>query len=405
VAFAAACVVSFALDLLIEHWAEQDSRTSSLVTPILALDGVYQRLLLAPRAASPRYTALVEINSQREPGVPSLNNVCAQRVFLASLLRRLADSKPSVIGVDKFFLRDGCTDRPEATDALVSAFEALRAQDVRLVVGARIQCDDDGQDCRFDPALPYVQIHPELQAVLNINRDNRRLPLRWSALSEGNRVSMNTFALRLAQIHEPDLAEREQRLQTFIDAGAEMAPYIGFVKKAEFPLFPAGELLCGTRVLESKDWTACEAIDIPASVSNRLRSRILIVGESHPDVDRHRSVIGRNIEGYVLQANYVEALLDSRYYRPASAIWKYVFTFVWLAAFELIFIVFIKRYGLLALSAAGVFAVTYLFLFLLLVHFNIYLNPTVAGILALAFRVTDLAFHPVKRMAEETLHA
>lgn len=68
----------------------------------------------------------------------------------------------------------------------------------------------------------------------------------------------------------------------------------------------------------------------------RMSGKVVVTGE----VDRsdvHNSVVGE-MAGYLMQANFIEAFLDDRYYRSMPAL-DFVYGFIFLAALELILIV------------------------------------------------------------------
>jgi CHASE2 domain-containing sensor protein len=82
-------------------------------------------------------------------------------------------------------------------------------------------------------------------------------------------------------------------------------------------------------------WRACE----DAGLSKKLRSladgRVVIIGEDVTDADRHDTVVG-GLPGYMLQANYIESLLDDRLIRPVPEGLNMMAGLRFFAAFEYI---------------------------------------------------------------------
>jgi CHASE2 domain-containing sensor protein len=61
----------------------------------------------------------------------------------------------------------------------------------------------------------------------------------------------------------------------------------------------------------------------------KLRDRVAVVGQVWPGQDVHESVIGA-VPGVVLQANYIESLLDQRIFKPLDPWLQLLIGAVWL---------------------------------------------------------------------------
>jgi hypothetical protein len=174
--------------------------------------------------------------------------------------------------------------------------------------------------------------------VINLDLNTRRLPLKWhvfrskdQAKEKSDGESRETLALVAARAYDSELLLRHPRLRAFIDSGEH--PYISFLKKEDFLVIPAGRILTRGGSNES-DEAQGHLDEKPMPELRRLTGRIVLIGEINRDSDEHLSVVGP-IPGVYLQANYVEALLDDRYFRPIPLL-DYVSGFLILMLLKLI---------------------------------------------------------------------
>jgi hypothetical protein len=125
-----------------------------------------------------------------------------------------------------------------------------------------------------------------------------------------------------------------------------------------------------------------------------LRNKIVVVGWADPG-DVHQSVVGK-VPGYLLQANYIEALLDDRYFGSVRCWTNYLTGLMIFAAFQMILVFYehkpLRLLGTLAFLFIGVLGCIYL----IMMHLHIYLNPMGIGLLAIGIKLTDLLFSSVK---------
>jgi len=95
-------------------------------------------------------------------------------------------------------------------------------------------------------------------------------------------------------------------------------------------------------------------------------------------------VVG-TIPGVYLQANFIEALLDDRYYED-SPVLSYVFAFLFLAAIEAILMV-VRKSRAKRLGAIGIVVLAMLFLlYVAISDFHRYVNPVPFIAVALLIR-------------------
>jgi len=283
------------------------------------------------------YTTIVEFGTSRKPqshrvilvtlaaGTEPdevLSNVCAQRLFTARLIKRLNDLNVSVIAFDKFYNPKSCTREGEerATQAFVAAVRASRAVIVRglpsvmldhkqtaNITGDSTQNPKEREVCLRETATLDLPIPASNSGLLRLDADTRRIPLRWPAFQEdGKTVKLvDSFALVAVRAIEPEVLDTPV-LQQALDSGEQ--PYstnIPFAGRS------ALAILCGRNSKNATDWEKCET-DEPWS---EINGAIVVVGDHSGDTDKHPSIQGL-IYGVDLQANYIAALLDQRYYLP-----------------------------------------------------------------------------------------
>ncbi len=389
--FAGVFLVACVLGVGFESWLQRgiDSGESAAISQAAyAFGGLYQRIVAAPRSPIPRYTVVVEIDPEREPGLGGLHDVCRQRKTMAILIRRIAAAMPSAIIIDKFF---GQTDCPgEINPALTAAMSEVSAK-VALVVGRQVLGGGYLQPS-FLVGLPDLK-----EAIVNIDPDTRKLPLKWQVFPTKADMERNTglvwyetLSLKAAEAQEKGrLTERHPRLAKLLNPVQH--PYISFLGLQQFEQFrfPAGYILCGREVRPGEDATACSGSpkDLAA-----LSGKIVLIGEISPEADEHLTVLGR-IPGVYLQANFIEALLDDRYYQGVPKL-GYLFGFFFLAGLELILAVFRRSWVKMVSIIALLVLVLLFLLYVVISGLHYYVNPLPFIALALLIRAlaTNLPF-------------
>jgi CHASE2 domain-containing sensor protein len=120
-----------------------------------------------------------------------------------------------------------------------------------------------------------------------------------------------------------------------------------------------------------------------------MRGRVVIFGETGHRLDTHTSVVGP-VSGVFMQANFVEALLDDRYFKAVPAL-DYLFG---IATFLTVTLIGVKLHGrpglailLIALTVTSMIGVVVGFIFL----GGRYVNPVGVSVLALLFDGSHLA--------------
>ena len=315
----------------------------------------------------------VWIVSYSERDFPSIANPCSKRAFTAAIITRLAQFSPSVIAVDHWYSPDRCNlgkEDPERSGELTAAIRTVSTT-TRIVIGADSDSweelsEDELSALRQRGFSPGDQIvnppEPTLaptefnsdnvrSALVRLNCDNRRIPLLWHVYLDrkhipNNAVMATSLALETARIDQSTLTPalnsrvRSRQYPSSIGEGESSSlkngssidrliadrqhPFTGFMGESEFSplrdgqLLTASALLCGSNVqgtaLAMKDWSHCNGAK-PEDLA-KLRSTVIVIGQNI-DSDQHKSVLG-TVPGYLLHANYIDALLSDFYFRPLN---------------------------------------------------------------------------------------
>jgi CHASE2 domain-containing sensor protein/class 3 adenylate cyclase len=376
--FLVACVLTFGFELWVDRTIAE---SPGVAQAAFTFSGIYQKIVAAPRNPIPHYTAVVEIDPERDPGSVGLQDLCRQRKMMAVLIRRLAAAMPSVIVIDKFFSETVCPN--DINPDLIAVMTEVNAK-VPVVVGRKVVTDGTYMQASLLSGLGLRE------AIVNIDPDTRKLPLKWEVFRnkddmehDRGMVWRETLALTAAQAYEKGKLEVEHpHLAKLLNPVKN--PYISFLDIQQFKPYRylAGFVLCGRDVRPGEDAIACQG---SASELGALSGKIVLIGENS-DQDIQTTVVGR-IPGVYLQANFIEALLDDRYYEGVPVL-SYLFGFLFLASLEAILLVFnswIKRLG----AIGGLLLTTLFLLYIVITDFHLYVNPV--PFIALALLVRALA--------------
>ncbi len=270
------------------------------------------------------FTRLITLSNKSEP----IEDKCEGREFMAKLLLRLRDIEPAVVVIDKWFSVDICKDSP-GTTSLKSAVLQL-SEKVPIVLGEnsdtlgelRANADPNLGKLLQDGFTEKDQLanKPHLvpdngkrifYGLVRLNCDTRRIPLKWQvygdeeSVRQRHMVSLPSLSLAAATVVDKDVAKN---VRAFLNEGEH--PQTSFLTDDNFKPVHAMQIVCGTAPVNPQVWRGCSpAIEDDLDV----RNKVAIIGE-YSSEDEHRSLIGQ-VPGVVVQANYVEALLDDRYFR------------------------------------------------------------------------------------------
>jgi CHASE2 domain-containing sensor protein len=412
VIFIVACALTYYLEHAIEDITHDENRGTTSQS-IFDARGVYENLIGTwPRRLVPRYTVLVKIDKTaqtmningavryiKDPFAIGLTNVCEQRGMMARLLLSIARQEPAVIVVDKYFTAGTCENNPKGTQALQQAVAEI-SQRMPIVVGLRVD--------RKRPKPPTQDWHPLIEpldfpgsgrfaeAILNMDLDTRRLAFGWKVAKEDTKPGYTrTLSLETALLYDALLFQKHSSLEQMVHAATR--PYVSIMEGNRFKWYFAGDFFCGGGEPQALHESWCATRNGDVGSLTYLRGRIVLIGEDDLDNDGHHTVIGF-VPGMLLHANYIEALLDERYFRPAPPWVNYLIGFFFFVAIELSLM---ARNPLVCLLWVGVsIAVTLVLLSLIVRYLGVYVNPVTFSTLVLALTMISWMRERIMKKAE-----
>lgn len=314
---------------------------------------VHQRLVAdGYRNVRSRRVTVVPLSESTVPP-RALNNVCEQRWYIARLLQRLSTSGAAVIVIDKFFNPTSCDKDDPGTRELRSAAQHSTTP---IVVGLATDVAENARNnsCLIlSPSLDFgstASTDAELVAapspihygLTRLNSDIRKVPIRWplyrdhSSFIAGELATDDrgeSLAYVTATLVDPHLSE-EAQMQALRRSGFH--PITSFIEPTAVSQIDALKYLCAgpdRPDLESRYSMICaERKNLHVDVLGQ----VVVIGEELPGRDRH-SLFERDVSGMYLQANYIESLLDGRYFKPLPAEWNIGLFALWITLLYLMF--------------------------------------------------------------------
>lgn len=353
-----------------------------------------------------RRVTMITLDAATTPA-SAAQNVCEQRWLVAQAIRQLDAARAEVVVLDKGYDPTACPKTSEGTIALLSAAQEVAA---KIVVAAATHVppvDPKGCCLILNPSLDFGDKRngsgkAVVLGLTRLNADIRKIPLDWSVYSGDAAFSAHqdptndyqTLSYQAATFEDPHIAE-EVTLKRLKDSGTH--PLTIFIAPDKFEHGSAVALLCSgsyKAALESRYGLHCQ--DIPA-FGAELAGRVVILGDDYPGRDQWQ-LLGRQVPGVYLQANYIESLLDGRYQKPLSSSWNITILIVWLFLLYFLFWVIQPEIALIVCAIVG--AITwYLFLQILLlkgVYPDLWIQPL--GIAALLLKYIDARGHRLGEM-------
>lgn len=315
---------------------------SKYLQPALFYQAVTKAGYRHPRA---HYVRLVTFDPLKEPQWLQ-GSECLSRSFEAKLISAISKAHPALIVLDEYFPEDDCVEQDpktgefiedKKTKELKSAIAHLTQSGVPIVL-AEYSLNDDEQvefmqkgklrkGTRLKPweilLQPRIQFDGEdktppsiTYGAAELDADSRRIPIRWNEYDSQADMDAGKgpfellgLAAQAASVYDSSMSFQHQleRLDT-----AKEDPFTSFLAETEFIQFESLDVICGRSETSPKtDWQNCS----PSSFAMKdLSGHIVLVGDASED-DKHKSVLG-DVHGLVLQANYIESLLDDRVLFP-----------------------------------------------------------------------------------------
>ena len=343
-------IAILAIPFVLDHVAALDEQNTCLPheeRPSKLAPVGYRHLSRAGyRLPRSRVVRVVMLKEHVEPR-SVLTNLCEQRAFLAKLIKRLEGMDPALIVLDKYFSPNRCPEGDEGTKLL---FDAIQNRKVPIVVGLQtdilpdIELQETGQIPRacliLANRLEFSEgsvVTPLKFGLTRLNSDTSKIPLEWEVFDKGadvrNRMpkTLPTLSIVAAEQFDHGLGSNEA-LEYLLRAGKH--PFTSFIPTGDIRTYSALALLCKDTSQGQTDWQHCDPSDDP--LGDDLRGKIVVVGDWTNPGDQHPSMLGV-VPGIVLQANYIEALLDDRFFKPVPGGWIFVIYLLWLGVVCLIF--------------------------------------------------------------------
>jgi len=340
----------------------------------------------------------------REEDTPK--DPCARRLLEGTVASKVADTNPALIVFDAYFGPRTC---PSAADnKRFGEMIAAASQKVPIVYGRGahwypdVRAEDPVEFSRLQrwkeneivlrDTLRLEALRPDApgrisEGALAVGTDTRRIPLRWPAFQSLEAVQhqepqpLETLAVKALRAYHQRLSDalreglelpiaRDEVNSEYDETGRVVSevsdlernrrdPYTSFLSEQQLAIQSSMDLVCAL----SCQWSGCAHHN---SGFGDVKFPIVVIGRVDPS-DMHESIIGR-VPGAVLQANYIESLVDGRIFQPLATGWQVFLIVLWLLMLGYISWRFARRIALaLLMSVAGILV------FLVVVEFAVVL--------------------------------
>jgi len=306
-------------DVAFSHWDELFGREQC---GLVKARTWYQRVVtLGYRKPKPHFVRLVTVTPPQDS--------CEYRLLLAKLIGRIAETRPMMIVLDYSFSPHDCGEKTQILrDSIQSA--ANQAPVVFALASSTLQEVEDAHKAELDSLKDFGSedqaVWPSdvpadgstvVAGLYRLDCDTRRIPTYWPVFEKKNGRWMRdskavpTIALAAAMLYDPTLKDQPQ-------LNGRENPFTSFISEKAFDPIDAVHIL--DENVSPAEW--------------RLQRRIVVVGDAVRDP--HESVVGR-VPGVVLQANYIESLLDDRYFTSLSTAVGAAAAFICLVVIAVVF--------------------------------------------------------------------
>lgn len=354
-----------------------------------------------PRPTEARYAALVSITEDSEG---PLRGPCDVRAFLVQLLPAIVRARPNIVVLDVAPAdddrQDACDTKSPETMSLRAAVQAA-TETTPLVIGQPSSRLDDLTEERAQRLLANgfrvndlllrkpIQLTPKPQdlafGLVWPNQDIEKVPIDWEVhQSETSGAEpFPSLAFAAAKLYRSTIPNGEERFEQL--ESKQYHPVADLLPENSFALIPAISLLCSSQPGD-RDWRNCPRPTDFAS-QRMLHGRIVVVGFGDHHDDQWNTRRGR-MPGFVLHANYIEALLDARAFRPLTFWMTCLLSLLWLLLVEVPY--WIPKLSILkAISFSVLISLLVVFLvqYVALVNLGLYINLFAPSVLLLAVSV------------------
>jgi len=280
---------------------------------------IYQKTFDAARVRGPLYpkrTALVLIGDEEYWKGELAGRAPIKRDYLAKLVEKLDAADAAVIALDFDFrspVPDGSMiEHPDYREETARLAQTLKTVGARRAIVLPATVGFDAQGYYVERTIVFHGFDfggaRVVKGYIQLPYDLRRTPV---GLELGSGEMLDSFAL--AMVGAVD-ATAHQRIAA---QGMDALPFASYMTERDF---------AGTTPEDAKLFSSSAILNTdPAVLRKNLGARIVIVGGAWSSlaygtgkrVDTHPSPAG-TMPGVFLHANYVEAILNDRTYRPLS---------------------------------------------------------------------------------------
>jgi len=330
-----------------------------------------------------------------------LSELCQRRLFLAKLLEKIEAAHPALIVLDIFFGEETC---PPGDPGTLALQKAIATSSIPVVVALYTFTPSEYEDSLHNPNknsrgslvsqsefqnadAARLVLRPNLKfdtsnranipgnlmienaGLPTCTEDIRQIPLKWPVYEvrpNGNLgavVSMPSLSLTAAEIYESEVSNGYVSARLRGLEYAETFPFItDFLPEKTsdanngIPVTDALASFCG-KSSHARDWTQCSDT---TSADLRSLAPIVVVGQRYATLDIHETPRGMML-GDMVQANYIEALLEEKYITPVSPFTTLMLNIGWVIVVELIFLngMTLRAFRFATFATLAVLAIAY----------------------------------------------
>lgn len=299
---------------------------------------LYQRLATLGHLSRSHRVWVVSY-SERE--IPAIANPCNKRAVVAALVRRISEYAPAAVVIDHWYPPGSCKEGQdhEKSQELVTA---LQSTNTPVMIGSHTHSWEElfndpqlrefenkgftSQDQILDESDKNFVSENVHFGLVRLNCDNRRIPLAWRVYSSRQAILAGAQPARMSSLAYETAIRVDSRITPFTDTLVRKGehPFTGFIAEDAFTTLKNGSRLTASALLcqsnlrgataQMADWPHCHGAT--NDELSDLRGTVVVIGQKYdPPYDWHDSALGK-IPGYVLHANYINALLTDYYFRP-----------------------------------------------------------------------------------------
>ena len=330
----------------------------------LSPDFWYEKLMAKPEPPA-KYIAVIVVGNdvptivdtaEKEPAF-----ACRRRLFLAELLMALSQLSPRVVVLDMWFNPQACSDiesRPlwNALNCLSERVPVVRGLGsyslddvVSLLPTYASTLDRSGRFLRPTELVlmptqspPFDSNSKISEGVVQLDANPRCIPLSWPVYDEleiagepGKLHRLDSLSVAAVRAVDPVAAVLARfgalNPDSSAKASAELPPHARLLPEEDIPIAQAIDIVCLKP--RNKLWeTTCHSLG--AGSRNRqieIAGRVVLIGAAGSRDDVHKSQIG-NVPGVVLQAEFVESLLQNRVYKSIPFAYQVALGLAWVIA-------------------------------------------------------------------------